>query len=115
MVPKSMAEEMEYIRSALTIIHIGTPLATRKHDKFIPEQALALSLKIARDNFHPVSLDLQDALKYLRKDPLVIPWNFKGYALVSYSGISLGWINLLENRSNNMYPTAWRIRMHNSH
>ena len=91
---------------------MGTPVATRKHAKFIPEQALAFSTKIAKNNFLQVSLDLNDALKYLRKDPLDIPGNAKGYALVGYEGISLGWINLLNNRSNNMYPINWRIRMH---
>ena len=42
---------MEYLRSNLHVIHIGTPVATQKHDKFIPEQALALSTKIAKNNF----------------------------------------------------------------
>lgn len=111
MVPKSLHDEMEFIRISLNIIHMGTPVATRKHAKFIPEQALALSTKIAKNNFQQVDLELNDALKYLRKDALDIPGNVKGYALVRFQEISLGWINLLGNRSNNMYPTPWRIRM----
>ncbi len=112
MVPQDLQNEMEFLRTSLNIMHMGTPVATRKHSKFIPEQALALSTKIAKNNFPQIDLELNDALKYLRKDTLDIQGNNKGHALISFEDISLGWINLLENRSNNMYPTAWRIRMH---
>lgn len=111
MVPKVLHDEMEFIRISLNIMHMGTPVATRKHAKFIPEQALALSTKLAKNNFQQIDLALHDALKYLRKDALDIPGNAKGHALVCIQDIPLGWINLLGNRSNNMYPTAWRIRM----
>jgi NOL1/NOP2/fmu family ribosome biogenesis protein len=111
MVPKTLHDEMEFIRTTLNIMHMGTPVATRKHAKYIPEQALALSTESVRNYFPQVDLELNDALKYLRKDTLDISGDNKGYALVSFENIPLGWINLLGNRSNNMYPTTWRIRM----
>lgn len=114
MVPASLQEEMEFLRSNLHVIHIGTPVATQKHAKFIPEQALGLSTKIAKNNFLNIDLDLENALKYLRKDQLDIQGSTKGYALMSFEDIPLGWANMLGNRINNMYPTPWRIRMQNN-
>ncbi len=110
-VPESLHEEMEFLRATLHVIHIGTPVATQKHAKFIPEQALALATKIAKGRFLKIDLNLEDALKYLRKDQLDIQHSAKGYALMSYEDVPLGWANMLGNRLNNMYPTPWRIRM----
>jgi hypothetical protein len=31
--------------------------------------------------------------------------------LVMHEGVALGWVNLLGNRLNNLYPAGWRIMM----
>ena len=33
----------------------------------------------------------------------------RGWAIVQYEGMNLGWIKLLGNRTNNYYPREWRI------
>lgn len=89
----------------------GTFTATAKHDKLVPHHALALSLEINRDLFNCISLDRELALQYLRKDALMISPDKKGFALITFENTPLGWVNVLDNRINNLYPSEWRIRM----
>ena len=110
-IPSSASSEVEYLIQNLKIVHAGTRLATIKHDKLIPEHAAALSIDLQKSNFQHLDVTLEDALRYLRKDPLQIDSLKKGYALVSYNKLPLGWINVLDNRANNLYPKEWRIRM----
>jgi NOL1/NOP2/fmu family ribosome biogenesis protein len=35
----------------------------------------------------------------------------KGWYMVTYNGLGLGWLKALGNRSNNYLPKNWRIRM----
>jgi len=93
------------------VVSAGTFVATAKHDKLIPEHVLALSLDINRDYFNVIPVEQETALQYLRKDTLIFPQNEKGFALIEFQGTLLGWVNVLDNRVNNLYPQEWRIRM----
>jgi len=110
-IPRSMYEEVEFLCSALHIVSKGTAIAELKHEKLIPEHAFALSIHCNADNFPSYELTLDEALSYLRKENLMIGEGKRGFALVTYQGNSLGWVNLLGNRVNNLYPSNWRIRM----
>jgi 16S rRNA C967 or C1407 C5-methylase (RsmB/RsmF family)/NOL1/NOP2/fmu family ribosome biogenesis protein len=106
-----------FLSALNTLFHLlkpvirGTAVATQKHDKFIPEHALALSVHVNTDRFKKLYLTYEEALAYLRKDVLTIGEGEKGFALVMYEGVPLGWVNLLGNRLNNLYPAGWRIMM----
>ena len=56
-----------------------------------------------------IELDDQQALRYLKRQDLVLETNYKGWALAQYKNLSLGWMKVLGNRVNNYYPTEWRI------
>ena len=56
-----------------------------------------------------ISLSLEDALRYLRKEDLHPDTAHRGWTLVQFAGHNLGWIKVLPNRSNNYYPKEWRI------
>ena len=66
--------------------------------------------RVARASFVE-EVDRGDALKYLRKETTLAATGKKGYALVMFEGVPLGWVNMLDNRINNLYPSDWRIRM----
>ena len=109
--PETIVTSIEVLRSHLNIVSAGTTLATQKHEKSIPHHAAALSVNIDQNRFNRIPLSLEDAIKYLRKDQLT-PGEFKrGYSLVTYQNVPLGWVNVLETRINNLYPSEWRIRM----
>jgi NOL1/NOP2/fmu family ribosome biogenesis protein len=111
MVPVSISNAIEFIVQHLHIIHTGTALCEIKHNKFIPDHALALSIDINKDFFNKLEVAKDQALQYLRKETLTIGQPTKGFALISYENLPIGWANVLDNRINNMYPANWRIRM----
>lgn len=108
--PKNFIFEISLLAKALKVIQKGTAVATVKHEKLIPEHAFALSILCNRRNFPLVTLSYDQAIAYLRKDVLNPETDAKGFALMCYEGIALGWGNLLGNRMNNLYPSPWRIR-----
>ncbi len=108
---RNKAYEIEFLAKNLYLLSAGTDMATVKHEKLVPEHALALSQELNKENFNVLELELADALRYLRKETLTIKADKKGFTLITYQNIPLGWANLLGNRINNLYPTEWRVRM----
>jgi NOL1/NOP2/fmu family ribosome biogenesis protein len=76
----------------------------------IPDHALALSHLIS-DSIPFVELDRETALEYLRKNEIPVMPSQKGWVLVRYEGLNLGWMKHLGNRINNYYPKEYRILM----
>ncbi len=108
--PASKAAEVEFLLQHFHILYAGTNMATLKHDKLIPDHALALSVDLRKQNFPTADLSEPDAIKYLRKDTLQLKEIPTGFTLITHNDIPLGWANVLPNRVNNMYPSDWRIR-----
>jgi 16S rRNA C967 or C1407 C5-methylase (RsmB/RsmF family)/NOL1/NOP2/fmu family ribosome biogenesis protein len=109
--PASLRNEIEFISKQLKIVIAGTFMATVKHDKVIPEHAMALSTFLNQANFSLHEVTLENALKYLRKETLPADGSILGFSLITYQNTPLGWVNVLSNRINNLYPAEWRIRM----
>lgn len=110
-IPGSLYKETAFLLDHLKFVQAGTALATLKHDKLIPEHAAALAVDLNKNHFKQLGVTEDDALRYLRKEPMQIQSTGKGYALVMFNGLPLGWVNMLDNRMNNLYPKEWRIRM----
>jgi 16S rRNA C967 or C1407 C5-methylase (RsmB/RsmF family)/NOL1/NOP2/fmu family ribosome biogenesis protein len=86
---------------------MGVDIGTIKGKDLIPAHALAMChwdiLPFGR-----IDVDEATALQYLRRADLVLEGN-KGWQAICYQNIRLGWAKLLPNRTNNYYPTEWRI------
>jgi 16S rRNA C967 or C1407 C5-methylase (RsmB/RsmF family) len=95
----------------LNVLQAGTPVATGNERQINPHPALALSLIYNRSAFPEISLDLRDAIRFLRKDNLPATGKEMGWTLASYRNVPLGWLKNLGNRTNNYFPGEWRIRM----
>lgn len=111
--PINKTPEIEFLSKNTYIITAGTIIASVKHDKLIPEHPAALSIELNKDNFSVLEVSLQEALQFLRKETMQVMTEKKGFALVHYKNLPLGWVNVLDNRMNNLYPSDWRIRMIN--
>lgn len=111
---KSLATDHLFLYQKLRVVNSGTAVATLKGDKVIPEHALALSTCLNRKHFQTVDLNQDDAVNFLKKENIHVQGHNRGYVLVTNQNLPLGWLNVLDNRSNNLYPKAWRIRMSNS-
>lgn len=109
--PAGWPTSIDLILAQLNVITRGTALASIKHDKLVAEHAWALSTELRRGTFDECEVDEATALAFLRKENIHLPSNQKGMALVTHRQLPLGWINRLGNRTNNLYPANWRIRM----
>ncbi len=110
MFPAKKQNELQLVLNNLNVVGAGTAVLEIMRNKFIPDHALALSTEINKDNFVRIELNRDDAIRYLRKDTITLDAPV-GFALVEHQGLGLGWVNVLQNRVNNLYPAAWRIRM----
>lgn len=96
---------------SLKVIHAGVKLGTIKGKYLIPDPSLALSLALNKAAFPQVELSYDEAIKYLRKEAIVLPEpSPRGYVLVTYRNEPLGWVKNLGNRANNLYPQEWKIK-----
>ncbi len=89
----------------LKIERAGLCLGEFKKDRFEPSHALAMALK-PQEARQIVSLDKQSAEKYIAGE--AIPCDTKGWALVVYNGVSLGWAKGDGNLAKNHYPKGLR-------
>ena len=90
-------------------LHMGVGLYEQKGRKQVPHHSLAMSRLLNRNAYPTVELALDDALAYLSNEAIKIDAP-RGYVLVTYQGLPLGFVNNLGSRANNMYPQEWRIR-----
>ena len=89
----------------------GLLLGEMKGSDFIPSANIALSKMLDRDSVEAIEVDYETAILYLRKEAISLPDSKRGYVLICYKGLGLGWVKNLGNRCNNLYPQEWRIRM----
>ena len=111
MIPKAKKVELQLALNHLNVLQAGTALLEIMKNKFVPDHALALSIHIQKESFNRIGLDKDEALKYLRKNPLQIESEKLGFALIEFEGLGIGFVNKIQGRYNNIYPSSWRIRM----
>lgn len=109
--PQFAAAQMSYIGKKINVLNAGVHAFTVKGKDRIPCEDLALSTILDADDFPSVELDRQDALRYLHKDALVLRDAPKGYVLLTYGGLGIGFVKNLGNRANNLHPAGRRIMM----
>lgn len=102
---------MVQLEKRLKVIRSGVAVATRKGSDLIPEADYAMAVDCDRSAFDVVELSREDALKFLAKEPLFFPLRPKGYILLTYKGLGLGFVKNLGPRSNNLLPLSRRIRI----
>lgn len=101
----------------IQILHAGIPSAVDKGNEhkghsWQPLHALAMSSHLRRGAFPEAELTREEALAYLRLQTVVLPTSVpRGFVLLTYQHCPLGFVKNLGNRSNNLYPSEWRIRM----
>ena len=63
------------------------------------------------DVFPREEISYEQAIAYLRKEAIVLPDTApRGYVLLTYKNVPLGFVKNIGNRANNLYPQEWRIR-----
>lgn len=109
--PKAYASEYAQFQQALKVIHAGITVGEMKGKDLIPDHSLAMSLFLNKDVFSHSELTYEQAIAYLRKEAVTLDSSVpRGYVLLSYKDIPLGFAKNIGNRANNLYPQEWRIR-----
>jgi len=106
--PACLDNELLMIAGNVYVRRAGTDVGKIAGQDLIPDHALALSTLI-NHSIVAVSLKMEEAIQYLRKDEVSVASENKGWTLVRYDHFNLGWMKVLANRINNYYPAAWRI------
>jgi 16S rRNA C967 or C1407 C5-methylase (RsmB/RsmF family)/NOL1/NOP2/fmu family ribosome biogenesis protein len=100
----SQIAQIAYIR------HTALELGVFKQKDFIPTHDLAMSHYVSMQ-IPQIHLEKEAALLYLSKKDFALPVSTpKGWNIVKYKNLALGWVKVLGNRINNYYPTEIRIR-----
>ncbi|MFV0391011.1 MAG: methyltransferase RsmF C-terminal domain-like protein [Paludibacteraceae bacterium] len=110
-VDKIHTEKVELLRNHLKTMHFGITLAEQKGKDFIPDISLALSKYLNEAVIRTVEVEIDIAIKYLQKEAIILPNIEKGYILLKYQSVPIGWVKNVGNRCNNLYPNEWRIRI----
>ncbi|MDR0421346.1 MAG: rRNA cytosine-C5-methyltransferase [Prevotellaceae bacterium] len=110
-IPKMFANEINIISNQLKCLSFGITTGTIKGNDFVPSHALAMSVDLNIDEFPQINIDKHSALQFLHKDNVRFDCETVGYNLVRYNNNALGWIKNIGIRTNNLYPSEWRILM----
>lgn len=108
---ESVARDL--IKRKINILSVGTELKVKKGETEIPSSRAVLAYDYDRKQFPSVNLSLQEAVSYLRGNPLVLPEDVpQGFVTVCFDGFPLGLVKNIGSRANNLYPREWRLRPH---
>lgn len=108
--PKQHVERMDKLRESLNALCCGLLVGELKGRDCIPAHALAMSTALSSKAFPFVELTYEQSISYLRKEAVVLNEAPRGYVLLTYCAVPLGFAKNVGNRANNLYPTEWRIR-----
>ena len=105
--------ENETIHSKPACLKVMTdePPVSNGKKKDIPSHSKALSIHFHQEEYPNVDINYQQAISYLRKEAIILPAETpKGFVLLTYQHIPIGFAKNIGNRANNLYPMEWRIK-----
>ncbi len=83
----------------------------KKEKEQAPAHADALLINLDKDRYPMTELSREDALRYLHREAVTLPDSVpRGFVIVTYGGLPLGFVKNIGTRANNLYPAEWRIR-----
>ncbi len=107
--PYKHFEPLNILAEKLRIVSVGTETGAFIKEDLIPAQGLAHSIALKSGMFEALELDPLEALRFLRKDPIIDPSGVTGWKIATHKGQGLGFLKNLGNRTNNYFPKERRI------
>ena len=109
--PRNYSEFIRLLQQKLKIMYAGIEIGEIKGKDCIPLHSLAMSTVLSPSSFVRAEVSYEQAIAYLRKESIQLPDTFSnGYILLTYKNIPIGFVKNIGVRSNNLYPSAWRIK-----
>ena len=107
----AFSRQKDLLCRAVNVIHAGIAVAELKGRDWMPLHALAMSSVLDVSAFPAVEVGYDVAVAYLRKESLtLLSATPRGYVLLTYGGLPLGFVKNVGGRANNLYPQEWKIR-----
>lgn len=110
--PQKYVDELAAMKQNLRVVQAGVAIGEVKGKDLIPAHALAMNdTLLQREAFATEEVSYEQAIAYLRKEAIALPATAsRGFVLLTYRKIPLGFVKNIGNRANNLYPQEWRIR-----
>jgi len=102
--------DFHLLNKLLYLRKTGVSLGNPANKEWVSAHDVALSIDRSK-GIPSVAVTKEQALRFLKKEDMNLPLTEKGWMLITYEGLGLGWIKSLGNRLNNYLPKHWRIRM----
>jgi 16S rRNA C967 or C1407 C5-methylase (RsmB/RsmF family)/NOL1/NOP2/fmu family ribosome biogenesis protein len=103
-------QDFQFLQKAVYFRKAGLKLGAPAGKDWVPAHEVALSID-ASDILPGLDVNKDQALHFLKREEMGVGDLPKGWLLVKYDGLGLGWVKSLGNRVNNYFPKHWRIRM----
>ncbi len=103
-------EFLAILEKSLYFRKIGLPVGAPAAKEWLPAHDIALAID-ASAAIPSIPLNKDQALRFLKREDFEHSGADKGWRMVRYNGLGLGWVKLLGSRINNYLPKHWRIRM----
>jgi NOL1/NOP2/fmu family ribosome biogenesis protein len=107
-IPHSMIAFFQLLTHHLFLKNAGIFMGTFMKNELLPSHHLALSNDLSQ-SVQRLEITKEEAIKYLRKDNLILDTHLRGWTVLTYQQLALGWVKLLPNRLNNYLPSHLRI------
>lgn len=108
-IPEHVAD-LELLRKLVYFRKLGVELGMPSSKEWLPAHDMAMSVDAA-DGLNYISVNKEQALRFLKKEEISLDNIEKGWYIIRYHGLGLGWVKSLGNRFNNYLPKNQRIRM----
>lgn len=106
--PQSKREDLSMLLRRLNVLSFGTRSAAFKPD-IVPQHDLAMSVFLNSNYFSQIEIAKEHAIQFLKKEYMPISAS-NGWHLITHQQVPLGFIKKTNQRYNNYYPAAWRLR-----
>ena len=104
---KAFVEQLSPLHPMMAGVAIGTV----KGKDFVPDGDLANSVMFRRGSIPEFEVQKEIALSFLHRDAIRLPDAPKGFLLLTYRGVGIGFVKNIGSRCNNLLPQSRRIRM----
>jgi 16S rRNA C967 or C1407 C5-methylase (RsmB/RsmF family)/NOL1/NOP2/fmu family ribosome biogenesis protein len=107
-IPAQHGYAFNALSQQLYLKNAGVFMGTFAKNELIPSHDLALSNTLSQ-SVQRLAVTKEEAIRFLRKDTLELHSDLRGWTVLTYENLPLGWVKLLPNRLNNYLPSHLRI------
>ncbi len=107
-IPQYLVESFQHLQFHLYLKNAGIFMGSFMKNELIPSHHLALSSALSQ-SVQKLEVTKEDAIRFFRKDNLLLETDLRGWTVLTYQQLALGWVKLLPNRLNNYLPSHLRI------